>query len=76
MNYTNYRAVKQAGTVRIEKYGADFMAVMRKFNPDTGTEVAPEMTGFKREDIAKQLDIHQAAILELTAMLADLDAIK
>jgi hypothetical protein len=76
MNYANYRAVKQAGTVRIEKYGADFMAVKRKFDPNTGAEVAPEMTGFTREDIAKHLEIHKTAIEELTALLSDLDAIK
>lgn len=75
MNIASYLAAKANGLVEIKQYGPDFMIIRRKFNADTGAETTPEAQAFKRDDLIKQRQAHQDSIVEIDAVLADLDAI-
>jgi len=75
MNYNNYRTQKAANNITLQKVGPNFVSIKKKFDGDSGVEITPEMTQFRRDDIEKQIAGHETALAELSALLADLDAL-
>lgn len=76
MNIGNYTNEKAAGRVKVERYGKDFQISKRRFNPETGEETTPEVEAFSRDQIQKQLETHQKAVIDITAFLNDLDSLE
>ena len=70
-----YLIKKEKGLVSIAKIGAAYALVMRKFNPETGEEVAPEIQALEISQLQAQQAQFQSAIDAIGQMISDMEAL-
>lgn len=75
MDIGKYKILKAAGRVTLQKYGADyFQCIQRKFNPDTGSEIAPEIATFTSAELVKQKESLEETLAAVNELLTDMQA--
>lgn len=73
MQLKNFRAACAAGNVAVKRYGDSFNIEKRQFDPDTGSEMSPQIATVSREEIVRQRDEAQKTVDEANALLAECD---
>lgn len=71
LDFQRYDEVKKDGGVQLQKVGANAVVFIRKFHPNTGKEIQPDMGPVDVQAILKQRE-NQAKILDgIDSFLAD-----
>ena len=68
-----YIAKKEQSLVEVSKMGGAFAMMVRKFSPDNGEEVAPELLALDINQVEAQKADLQAQIAALDILIADLN---
>lgn len=73
INISNFEKDKASGLVVLAKVGDAYMVSKKKFNPETGEALAPEVEALDKKDlIAKKEELGQA-VKQIDVLLADLE---
>jgi len=71
----NYPEAKKAGLVSIVKVGDAFAATVKKFSPDTGLEVSPEVVAIDVKQLEEQKKNLEGQVVILSQLIADLQSL-
>ena len=71
----NYVEKKEKGLVSVAKLGNDFAISVKKFSPETGEELDPDVEGFKFKQLEKIKSGLQEAIASIDSLIADVSAL-
>ena len=71
----NYGEAKKTGLVSIVKVGNAFAATVKKFSPDTGVEVDPEVIAIDIKQLEEQKKALASQVEVLSQLIADLQAL-
>jgi hypothetical protein len=75
MNLIKYAALKKAGVVELRKFGEEMQILKRKFDPETGDELAPEIQSVTAELIKQERANFVACVEMCDEILADMEQI-
>ncbi len=75
MTVEEYATRKAAGMVEIVKIGAAHAIVTRKFSPDTGEEIQPEIQALDIKQLQDQQSVLQIQIDAIGTMISDMQAL-
>lgn len=73
--YENYQEKKAAGNFEIIKAGGGYASAVKKWDPNTGEQLAPEIVSVDTELLATQRAGLVANIADIDALLADIAAL-
>jgi hypothetical protein len=73
MNLIKYAALKKAGVVELRKFGEEMQILKRKFDPETGDELAPEIQSVTAELIKQERTNFVACVEMCDEILADME---
>ena len=73
MDIHKYAEKKNKGLVEFVSIGKAFALVSKRFDPDTGTELEPEIISIDKKELQNQRDELAKQIASLDAMLSDMD---
>lgn len=72
MDLRKYTELKSKGFVSVISDGTSHAVVSRKFDPDSGEEVAAETVPFNPDKLLEQKALHEKSIAAIDAILAEL----
>jgi len=72
MKLTNYKDMKSKGLISVSKTGKDLSISKRRFNPDTGAAIKPEVAPIKIDALEKQKQELAELIENMDALIQDL----
>jgi len=75
IDYQRYDEVKKDGGVTLQKHGANAVCFMRKFHPNTGVEVLPDMGPVDVQGVLKQREAQAKVLAGIDSFLADVKAL-
>jgi hypothetical protein len=73
MNIQKYAEKKQKGMVEVLSVGKAHALVSKRFDPETGAELDPEIVALNKEELTKQREQLAKALASIDALLADMD---
>lgn len=76
MNIKEYKNKKAKGLAEIVKAGGGYAYAVKRFSPDDGTGLDPEITSINLKEIAKRKSKLQDEISDCDLVVADIGALK
>lgn len=75
MDISEYSKRKASGLVELVKIGSAFAVVQKKFDPNTGIELSPEIQALEIKSLQDQRAILQTQMDQVDALIADMTAL-
>lgn len=75
MNVKEYKDKKEKGLAEIVKAGGGFACAVKKYDPDDGEELTPEITSISIDTLNKEVKVLQAAIDDIAVIITDIEAL-
>lgn len=76
MDYKNYVDKKAKGLITLSKVGDAFAVSTKKFNPETGDEMAPEVLGVSVTEAQTAKESLQAQIADIDTFITDCNSLQ
>lgn len=76
MDIQKYVEKKEKGMVEVISVGNASALVSKRFDPETGAELDPEIVSLNKDDLTKQREQLANALASVDALLADMDKSK
>lgn len=76
MNIKEYKDKKASGLAEVVKAGGGFAIAVRRFSPDDGGELPPEITAIDPEEIDLRKAELAEAIEDYNLLIADMEKLK
>ena len=75
MDVVRYLEKKLKGGVTLASVGDSFALEYKKYDSDTGAEIAPEVIAIDRNELLAEKTRLQAQIADIDAVISDMDAL-
>lgn len=75
IDITNYFEKKEKGLLELVKAGGGYAIAIKKFNPENGDELSPEIIAVDTDELTKRREALEKEITDIDKVLADIKSV-